>query len=81
MAIEKRGVLKRERKIKQESEEKNNKDTVIECGAVRRSDMDHEKRRHRRLEARWTWRRMNGENQLDEHKTIEDVLETIGDVK
>lgn len=58
MAIEKRGVLKRERKIKQESEEKNNKDTVIECGAVRRSDMDHEKRRHRRLEARWTWRRM-----------------------
>ena len=55
-----------ERKTKQESEEKDDKDTDMECGAVRIRDMDIEKRGYKKTGGfRNVDMEKNGENQLD----------------
>src|SRR6218665_491599 len=80
----KRSILKDERtferKSKQNIEDTDDKDTDMECGAVCSRNMDNEERRYKRLEAfeMWTWRRME-KGSWTEHKTNEEISETIGD--
>ena len=64
------GILKQERiterKTKQESEDKNNKDTSMECGAVWVRDMDNEKSGYKKTRSfRNVDMEKNGKNQLD----------------
>src|SRR6218665_3539426 len=80
----KRSILKEkrtfERKSKQNIEDTYDKDTDMECGAVWSRNMDNAERRYKkRLEAfeMWTWRRME-KVRWTEHKTNEEILETIG---
>src|SRR6218665_4013398 len=73
----KRSILKEERtferKSKQNIEDTYDKDTDMECGAVWSRKMDNEERRYKK-----TWRRMEKVS-WTEHKTNEEILETIGE--
>src|SRR6218665_2499276 len=80
----KRSILKEdrtfERKSKQNIEDTYDKDTDMECGAVWSRTWTMRKEDIKRLEAfeMWTWRRM-AKVSWTEHKTNEEILETIGE--